>query len=128
MQINSKTSDEFLLQLNEQNKVIQDSFLKQIKKLVKTVSIKVMLGDSTVLEQQTFDPNNVQNFFKKILTKLSSWEADEISNSNTEDLRRIFVKFKIIINNYGENQKEYKMLGIWEIIILIFFLAISVLP
>ena len=41
--------------------------------MTKTVSVKVMMGDSTVTEQKTFDPKKISDFFQKINQKLDDW-------------------------------------------------------
>ena len=63
MRIGSKSENEFFLKLNKRNEVIQENFLKSINVATQTVGTKVMLGDSTVKEVNTFDPENVENFF-----------------------------------------------------------------
>jgi hypothetical protein len=100
MRLGSKTSDEFLKSLNDENNTIQKQFLQKIEKLTKSVSIKAMLGDSTVTETNTFDPMLIQDFFQKIRKKLSDWNTQEVSISNNEDLRRLFIKFDIQEGNY----------------------------
>ena len=58
MRIGSKSENEFFLKLNKRNEVIQENFLKSINVATQTVGTKVMLGDSTVKEVNTFDPKN----------------------------------------------------------------------
>ena len=62
MRIGSKSENEFFLKLNKRNEIIQENFLKLINSVTKTVDTKVMLGDSTVKEINTFDPKNVESF------------------------------------------------------------------
>ena len=100
MRLGTNSSDNFLKLLNEKNQKIQDVFLKNIKDLTKTVSVKGMLGDSTIADQNTFDPMLVQGYYKKILDQLAEWRFQDISISNNEDLRRIFVKFEVKEGNY----------------------------
>ena len=96
MRIGSKSQDEFFLKLNKKNTVIQDEFLKKIIDITKNMSVKVMLGDSTVKEIDTFDPKNVENFFNHFIISLNEWTSHGISFSYNDDIRRIFVKFEII--------------------------------
>jgi len=100
VRLGTNSSDNFLKLLNEKNENIQEVFLKNIKDLTKTVSVKGMLGDSTIADQETFDPMLVQGYYKKIIDSLPEWSAQDISVSNNEDLRRIFVKFDVIDGNY----------------------------
>ena len=60
MRIGTKSDNEFLDLLNQKNQAIQEKFLQNIENLTKPVSIKVMLGDSTVKDEKTFDPKTVE--------------------------------------------------------------------
>ena len=100
MRLGTNSSDEFIQKLNEKNKKIQEIFLEKMKKATRTITVKGMLGDSTIAEQTTFDPMLVQEFFKKTIQKLQGWASQDITVTNNEDLRRIFVKFESIEGNY----------------------------
>jgi len=100
MRIGTKSDNEFLDLLNQKNQAIQEKFLQNIEKLTKPVSIKVMLGDSTVKDEKTFDPKTIEEFYRKFIIELSEWENQEISTSYNDDVRRIFVKFQIGVGNY----------------------------
>jgi len=94
------SSDEFILVLNEKSKKIQESFLQKIKDLTKMITVKVMLGDSTVIDQQTFDPQAVRNYYESIIKNFPDWSIQEVSVSNNEDVRRLFVKLEVKDGNY----------------------------
>jgi len=94
------SSDEFIQKLNEKNKIIQEMFLEKMKKATRTVTVKGMLGDSTISVQTTFDPMLVQEFFKKTIKKLQDWTSQDITITNNDDLRRIFVKFESKEGNF----------------------------
>ena len=96
MRLGSKSKNEFFLSLGIKNQNIQNRFLKKITDATKTVNAKVMLGDSTVKEINTFDPKNIENFFNHIITSLNDWSSQGISYSYNDDIRRIFVKFEIV--------------------------------
>ena len=100
MRLGIKSSDEFIQLLNNKNEIIQKLFLEKMKELTRTVTVKGMLGDSTIAEQNTFDPILVQEYFKKIIKNLPDWVSRDISITNNEDLRRIFVKFELKEGNY----------------------------
>ena len=68
MRIGSKSKNKFFLGLDTKNQIIQNKFLKKISDATKTVNAKVMLGDSTVKEINTFDPKNIEDFFNHIRT------------------------------------------------------------
>ena len=95
MRLGSKSKNKFFLNLNIKNQNIQNKFLKKITDATKTVNAKVMLGDSTVKELNTFDPKNIENLFNHIITSISDWSSQGISYSYNDDIRRIFVKFEV---------------------------------
>jgi hypothetical protein len=100
MRIGNTTNNKFFLELNEINEKIQDNFLKKILHETRNVNCDVMLGDSTTKEVQTFDIKNVENFLEKFQSKLLKWNSQGVVYSSDEDLRRIFTKSEIKINNY----------------------------
>jgi len=100
MRLGNNTSDEFFKILNDKNNEIQKSFLKKIENFIKQVSINAMLGDGTITQTKTFDPMQIKDFFGKILKNLQNWNQQEVSETNDEGLRRIFIKFDIKEGNY----------------------------
>ncbi len=100
MRLGTNLSNEFLQSLNNKNQEIQKLYVDHIKNLTKTVQIKVMLGDSTVTDQSTFDPQEIKNFYDKIIKNLRDWSIQNITITNNEDLRRIFTKFEVREGNY----------------------------
>ena len=100
MRLGSNTSDEFFKILNDKNNEIQKSFLKKIENFIKQVSICAMLGDGTITKTKTFDPMQIKDFFGKTLKNLQNWNQQEVSETNDEGLRRIFIKFDIKEGNY----------------------------
>ena len=113
MRIGTNSSDEFSQILNKKYAVIQNNFLNNIKTMTEMVSVKVMLGDSTVTEQSTFDPLLIKNFYEKIIKKLHDWNVQDITITNNEGLRRIFTKFQIREGNYllsGHMSQQFHVL------------------
>ena len=100
VRLGTRSPNEFIQSLNKQNELIQKTFVEKMTNLTKMVEIKVMMGDSTVTEQKTFDPKSVSDYFQKIGKNLKEWSLQEVSISNNEDLRRIFTKFEIMEGNY----------------------------
>ena len=100
MRLGIRSSNDFIISLNSINDQIQETYLSLMKDLTKSVSVKVMLGDSTITEQLSFDPELVRKFYEKITNNLKDWTIQEISVTNNEDLRRIFTKFEIRLGNY----------------------------
>ena len=100
MRLGSRSSNEFIQLLNQKNESIQKTYLPKIADLTKMIDIKVMMGDSTITEQKTFDPKLVSNYFQKINSSLKDWSLHDVSISNNQDVRRIFTKFEIREENY----------------------------
>jgi len=88
-------------------------FLEKIKGMTNPVSAKVMLGDATITEQKTFDPESIRRFYESLISSLKDWTIQQVSISNNEDLRRIFTKFEIKEGNYlisGHLSLQYHVL------------------
>ena len=113
MRLGIRSPNEFIQKLNQINDDIQKQFLKKIQNITKTVEIKVMLGDATITEQKTFDPDLVRSYYEGFTKKLTDWSIQDVSISNNEDLRRIFTKFEIREGNYlisGHLSLQYHIL------------------
>jgi len=101
MQIPSNNPDSFIKSMTEKCEEIRTLFLEHVKTVTKTKPLKVMLGDGTVLDQESFDPTLVRQFYDRIIRNLSSWKSEGISNSTDQDLRRVFIKFETKEDNYA---------------------------
>ena len=100
MRLGSRSSNEFIQLLNEKNDSIRKSYLPKITDLTKMADVKVMMGDSTITEQKTFDPKKVSDYFQRISNSLKKWSLQDVSVTNNQDVRRIFTKFEISEGNY----------------------------
>ena len=100
MRLGSRSPDEFIQLLNKKNDDIQKDFLAKMIEKTKVADVKVMMGDSTITEQKTFDPKEVYNYLESVIQKLDGWSLQNVSTTNNEDLRRIFTKFEITEGNY----------------------------
>ena len=100
MRLGNRTRDGFIEQLNQKNDGIQRQFLSKISDLTELTDIKVMMGDSTITNQKTFDPSKIVDYFQGVNCKLEDWSLQDVSVTNNGDLRRIFSKFEIREGNY----------------------------
>jgi len=100
VRLGTKTSNDFLQILHKKNEEIQNLYLNHLKNLTKTVSVKAMLGDSTISEKLTFDPEKIRIFYKNLIKNLQDWSVQDVSITNDEDIRRIFTKFQAWDGNY----------------------------
>ena len=100
MRLGTRSPNNFIQLMNQKNESIQKKYLSKMIDLTKMIDVKVMMGDSTITEQKTFDPKQVTDFFQKICQSLKEWSVQDVSISNNEDIRRIFTKFEIQEGNY----------------------------
>ena len=100
MRLGSRSSNEFIQILNEKNELIQKSYLPKMIDFTKMIDVKVMMGDSTITDQKTFDPKQVSDYFQKINDSLKEWSVQNVSVTNNQDVRRIFTKFEIKEGSY----------------------------
>ena len=100
MRLGSRSPNGFIMLLNEKNVSIQKSFLSKIIDLTNSVTVKVMMGDSTVTEQTTFDPKLITDYFQGVGGLLKDWSLQDVSTTSNQDIRRIFTKFEIKEGNY----------------------------
>jgi hypothetical protein len=52
-----------------------------------------MLGDGTITQADTFDPQNVQKFFQQLGNALEDWTFSGVLKSTTEDMHRLYSTF-----------------------------------
>src|SRR3989337_2518146 len=92
--------------MTEKSEKVRSIFQEKIASITKSIPVKLMLGDSTVVEQNTFDPKNVETFYQNVLKKIPDWKTQGISVSNDKDLWRIFIKFE---KSKGNNLLSFHM-------------------
>lgn len=100
MQIPSKSSDQFIKTMTLKSEKIRSAFLEKIIASTRSIPIKVMLGDNTLVDQTTFDPALVRLYYQEILKKTPDWKIHAITVVNDKDLRRLFFKSEIQEGNY----------------------------
>lgn len=94
------SSDKCVMRLDALTAEIQREYRRRLQELVRPSKIQVMLGDSTVTEQETFDPSRVRHFYDDTLGILEGWEIAPIQETDNEDLRRTFAKFRVMEGDY----------------------------
>ena len=93
-------------------------FQEHIANLTKKVPLKVMLGDGTVTDQESFDPALVRKFFDEFLNVIPGWDNQGVSATAEKDLRRSFIKFEIKEGNYllsGHMSLQYHALLFYKL-------------
>ena len=88
-----KGEDYFCRQVNAAGEKVQEAFLEAIKPSIAMRYASAMLGDGTITQADTFDPQNVQNFLQQLGNALEGWTSYGILKSATEDIHRIYSTF-----------------------------------
>ncbi len=88
-----KGDDYFCRQVNAAAEKVQEAFLDAIKPAIAMRDAKAMLGDGTITQAYTFDPQNVETFLQQLGSTLEGWAFSGILKSATEDLHRIYSTF-----------------------------------
>jgi hypothetical protein len=88
-----KGDDYICRQVNAAAEKVQEAFLDAIKPAIAMRDAKAMLGDGTITQAYTFDPQNVENFLQQLGSTLEGWAFSGILKSATEDLHRIYSTF-----------------------------------
>jgi hypothetical protein len=88
-----KGNDYFCRQVNAAAEKVQEAFLDAIKPAIAMRDAKAMLGDGTITQAYTFEPQNVENFLQQLRSMLEDWAFSGILKSATEDLHRIYSTF-----------------------------------
>ncbi len=101
MQFPSNSDDPFIRSMSDKGESIRHLFLEHVRNLTKRVPVKVMLGDGTVSDQESFDPANIRRFYETVLKKLSDWTSSGVSSTTDQDLRRSFIKFETTFGKYA---------------------------
>lgn len=89
MRVPLKGSYKFCLELNSAYSKTEQVYFNSIKSSLKTSAIKVMLGDGTITDSMTFDPQETVRYFNILGGRLKGWSNSGVSKSNTEDLHRV---------------------------------------
>jgi hypothetical protein len=118
VQIPTGNPDPFIKSMSDKAESIRTLFLEHITTLTNKVSLKVMLGDGTVTDQESFDPARVRQFFDDLLKKIPEWNNHGVSATAEKDLRRSFIKFEIKEGNYllsGHMSLQYHALLFYKL-------------
>ncbi|AIC14198.1 hypothetical protein [Nitrososphaera viennensis] len=99
MRLPLKGTDYFSKQANAAFENIQAEFLEAVKPAIAMQKSHAMLGDGTVTQTDTFDPQNVQTFYQRLTNRMEGWLAGGISKSVTDDLHRLFCQFSRDVGN-----------------------------
>lgn len=88
-----KGDDYFCMKVNAAAEKVQEAFLEAIKPAIAMRKARGMLGDSTITQADTFDPQNVRNFLHQLGNALEGWTFSGVLNPATEDIHRLYSIF-----------------------------------
>jgi hypothetical protein len=88
-----KGDDYFCRQVNAAAQKVEQGYLEAIRPAVAARKAGAMLGDGTVTQVDSFDPQNVQVFYQRLASSLKGWAFSGILKSATEDLHRLYCQF-----------------------------------
>ena len=88
-----KGEDYFCRKVNSAAEKVQGAFLEAIKPAIAIRQANAMLGDGTITQADTFDPQNVQTFFRQLGNALEGWTFSGILESATDDMHRLYCTF-----------------------------------
>ncbi|WP_415282873.1 hypothetical protein [Candidatus Nitrososphaera sp. FF02] len=100
MRLPLKGTDYFSKKVNAAYEKIEAQFLDAIKPAIEMKKSHAMLGDGTVTQTDTFDPQNVQTFYQRLTNGMDGWLSGGMSKSATEDLHRLFCQFNKDVGKY----------------------------
>ena len=95
-----KGDDYFCRQVNAAAKNVEQAHLEVIGPAIAMQKSGAMLGDGTVTQADTFDPQNVQMFYQRLANLLEGWAFTGILKSATEDLHRLYCQFTIEVGRH----------------------------
>lgn len=88
-----KGDDYFCRQVNTAAQKVEQTYLEAVSSTIAMQKSGAMLGDGTVTQADTFDPQNVQMFYQRLANELEGWAFSGILKSATEDLHRLYCQF-----------------------------------
>lgn len=88
-----KGEDYFCKQVNAAAQKIERVYLEAVSPAIAMQKTSAMLGDGTVTQADTFDPQNVQMFYQRLANELEGWTFSGILKSATDDLHRLYCQF-----------------------------------
>jgi hypothetical protein len=90
--------------LNQFYENIKNVFEDSIRNNIVNIETKVMLGDFSVIETKSFDPNRIvslfQNFEKMVNTKSKNWQSVPIQSTKSDDIRRLYFQLSLEIDKF----------------------------
>jgi len=100
MRLPIKEDDYFAREVNSAFEIVKDNYLLAIKPQIEMNKVNAMLGDGSVTQIDCFEPQRVMVFYQQLVDSLKWWVTTGISNSQTEDLHRLYCQFTQQVGQY----------------------------
>jgi hypothetical protein len=92
--------DNFATEVNIAFRIIRDTYLLSIKPEIEMRKVSAMLGDGSVTQIDSFEPQGVIEFYQRLIGSLRGWVSTGIFRSQTDDLHRIYCQFSQVVGQY----------------------------
>ena len=101
MRLPLKGDDYFIREVNAAFESIREAYLNALKPQVIMKKVNVMLGDGSVVQSDTFEKHKVILFYQQMIKSLRGWVTTGVSNSNTDDLHRLYCNITQEVGKYN---------------------------
>ena len=101
MRLPLKGDDYFIREVNAAFESIREAYLNALKPQVIMKKVNVMLGDGSVVQSDTFEKHKVILFYQQMIKSLTGWVTTGVSNSNTDDLHRLYCNLEQEVGKYN---------------------------
>jgi len=101
MRLPLKGDDYFIREVNAAFEGIREAYLNALKPQVVMKKVNVMLGDGSVVQSDTFEKHKVILFYQQMIKSLNGWVTTGVSNSNTDDLHRLYCSIAQEVGKYN---------------------------
>ena len=101
MRLPLKGDDYFIREVNAAFESIREAYLNALKPQVIMKKVNVMLGDGSVVQSDTFEKHKVILFYQQMIKSLTGWVTTGVSNSNTDDLHRLYCNIAQEVGKYN---------------------------
>lgn len=113
MRIGIASDDAFMKSLGGLDASMRTTYAGIMARGTATSTTSVMLGDSTVKNETTFDPTKVHDALVNITSSLEGWKIQDANTTANDDKRRLFTKFSVTDSGFklsGHLSLQYHVL------------------
>lgn len=101
MRLPLKGDDYFIREVNAAFQRVREAYLNALKPQIMMKKVNVMLGDGSIVQSDTFEKHKVILFYQQAIKLLKGWVTTDVSNSNTDDLHRLYCNITQEVDKYS---------------------------